>query len=134
MWIIWQRLFYNICNRFPLLKWLCQRTCGARGRRAGPAFWCDGGTRARGDAINLVARITTVGGYRGLDGGRVAHNAVGWALKCPTICHGKNVHDGSSLLATSRTDRFTEYTNFTIYSQQLIEQCRNFQSFLKYFD
>jgi len=91
----------------PLHKLPCHRTCDARGRRAGPAFWCDGGTRARGDAIKLVARATTIGGYRALDGGRVAHKTVGWALKRPTVCHGKNVCDGNSLLATSREDKFT---------------------------
>ena len=75
---------------------LCHRTCHARGRRAGPALWCDGGTRARGDAIKLEARVTTVGGYRVLDGGRVAHKTAGWALKSPTICHIKSDHDDSS--------------------------------------
>jgi len=107
MWIILQTTLF-LCNQIPLNKLLCHRTCDARGRRAGPAFWCDGGTRARGNAIKLVARVTTVCGYRVLDGGRVGHKTVGWALKSPTICHIKSVRDDSSW-----------YTNL-LYSTRLL--------------
>ena len=110
-------LFSDHCNIFPLNKLLCSPTCDARGYRAGPALWSISGTRARGDAIKLVARVTTVGGFRALDGGRVAHKTVGWALWGPTLCHRKCSRDGSSRYSNiSHSSVYWIYTLFlTVY-------------------